>query len=58
VLSTTASSNWPLSEGYMITLGKDTYNDAKIGPKETAANTQLTGYISGWDQFSPWMIAQ
>jgi hypothetical protein len=42
----------------MITLGKDTYNDAKIGPKETAANTQLTGYISGWDQFSPWMIAQ
>lgn len=42
------------SADYMLTLGKNLYNDALPGPTSTAANQNLTGYLSTWDQFSPW----
>lgn len=56
--STTLTSNiYPLNADYMVTLGKDLYNDGRPGPTQSAINGSLSGYFSAWDQFSPWTVA-
>ena len=56
-VTTTATTFDPNTDGFMVTLGKDLYNDARTGPSQKSADPALTGYISSWDQFSPWVVA-
>ncbi|MEI8224275.1 MAG: hypothetical protein WCG20_04115 [bacterium] len=56
--NTANPGGYPLNADYMITLGKDLYNDARPGPTQSAINNSLSGYFSAWDQFSPWTVAQ
>ncbi len=41
---------------YMVTMGKDLYNDSRVGPTTVVANSTLTGYISSWDNYFNWII--
>lgn len=54
---TTNSTTLDPNSGFMLSLGKDLYNDALPGPSQMSADPNLTGYLSSWDQFTPWVVA-
>ena len=54
--SCTVTFSGSTANGYMITMGKDLYNDSRMGPTMVVADPALTGYISSWDNYFNWII--